>query len=266
MSSPLVKLGNVFCAGFHEGESAGLRIWDFSYEPGQVIPAHEHQHAYVCFLFNGDCIETDRHGDITYSNTRLVYVPRGHAHSGRVGPDGAHVIGFELTDAFFAGGAHLKDFRPGAISIANRRLFRMLHAISMTARGGPPTVYDDSWPHEVMAELIIANADNGEGWISKVCDYLHDHAADNPPPARLADIAERHPTHLMRAFKNRMGVSIGVYTHAIKIDRACQLIRKGGMSLTEIAASLGYADQSHFVRTFRQTMGATPSAFRACYH
>ncbi len=265
MGSPLVTLGNVFCAGFHEGEAAGLRVWDFTYEPNQIIPAHEHQQAYVCFLVNGDCIETDRQGDITYSDTRLVYVPKGHAHAGRVGPHGAHVIGFELADSFFDDGAKIKSLQNGTIALSNRRLFRMLHAISMAARGGAPTLYDQSWPLEIMAELTEVEADSGAGWVTKVCEYIHAHAADNPSPALLAQIADRHTTHLMRAFKNRMGVSIGVYAHAVKIDRACQLMRQSDLSLTEISASLGYADQSHFVRRFRETMGVTPSTFRACY-
>ncbi len=266
MGARQVKLGNVYCAGFHQGEAAGLKIWDFTYTPNQFIPMHEHQQAYVCFLVNGDCIETDRFGDVTYSDTRLVYVPKGHAHFGKVGPNGAHVIGFELPEDFFDGDIQLKNFSNGGVSLSNRRLFRMLHAISLTARGGAPTIYDQTWPLEIMGELTHATSDNGIGWIDTVCDYMHAHAAENPNPARLAKIANRHSTHLMRAFKNRMGVSIGVYAHAVKIDRACQLIRQGNLSLTEIAASLGYADQSHFVRRFRESMGATPSTFRACYH
>lgn len=44
--------------------------------------------------------------------------------------------------------------------------------------------------------------------------------------------------------------------------RAKVLLREGGMSITDIALLLGYADAAHFTRAFRRWTGLTPSAYR----
>ncbi|MHA7873452.1 MAG: helix-turn-helix domain-containing protein, partial [Hyphococcus sp.] len=105
-------------------------------------------------------------------------------------------------------------------------------------------------------------ADKGESWLRQVIDYIHAHAADNPSPADLAAIAGRHPTHMMRAFKKQTGTTIGSYIQAVKVDLACQLMRSSARSLTDIASTCGFADQSHFIRTFRAAMGVAPSVYR----
>ncbi|MDQ2082970.1 helix-turn-helix domain-containing protein [Xanthobacteraceae bacterium Astr-EGSB] len=39
----------------------------------------------------------------------------------------------------------------------------------------------------------------------------------------------------------------------------------GRASCREVAAASGFADQGHFTRSFRHTMGVTPGAYRSVY-
>lgn len=44
--------------------------------------------------------------------------------------------------------------------------------------------------------------------------------------------------------------------------RACELLRGGRLSVTQIAYQLGYGDAANFTRAFRREAGTTPSAYR----
>ena len=47
-----------------------------------------------------------------------------------------------------------------------------------------------------------------------------------------------------------------------RIERAQTLLSESGLSLVDIAAQLGFSDQAHLTKTFRQVVGETPAAWR----
>jgi transcriptional regulator GlxA family with amidase domain len=59
-----------------------------------------------------------------------------------------------------------------------------------------------------------------------------------------------------------MGCSVGEYARASRVSRARCLLMASPLSLAEVAAECGYADQAHFSREFRRHSGTTPFAFR----
>jgi AraC-like DNA-binding protein len=84
---------------------------------------------------------------------------------------------------------------------------------------------------------------------------------------RLADIAAvagLPPYRLFRAFAKTTGMTPHAYQRQARLRLATQLIRSG-LSLGEVAAASGFADQGHLTRSFRHSMGITPGAYRAIY-
>ncbi|MEO1435067.1 MAG: helix-turn-helix transcriptional regulator, partial [Bacteroidota bacterium] len=71
-----------------------------------------------------------------------------------------------------------------------------------------------------------------------------------------------HPIHISRAVPKYLGCSLGDYIRRQKIKRALAYFFNPQLSLTEIAYLCGFADQSHFTRTFKSYLKQTPSAFR----
>lgn len=65
---------------------------------------------------------------------------------------------------------------------------------------------------------------------------------------------------LSRDFRALFGTSPYRYLQHRRIDLAKQLLREGA-TLAAAAHSAGFADQSHFGRTFRKTVGLTPKAW-----
>lgn len=83
--------------------------------------------------------------------------------------------------------------------------------------------------------------------------------------AELAEASGISRFHLSRIFKKHFGVSPIAYLERARIERAKDLIRQAEMSLAEVAQTVGFADQSHFTRRFKQYAGSTPGAFAREY-
>lgn len=79
----------------------------------------------------------------------------------------------------------------------------------------------------------------------------------------LATVAGVSPFHFSRAFKAATGCPPHRFVVERRIERAKELIRKGGLGLAEIAQATGFADQAHFSSAFRRATGMTPGRFRA---
>lgn len=83
---------------------------------------------------------------------------------------------------------------------------------------------------------------------------------------RVDDIArasELDTRALQRRFRTYVGLSPKSVIQRYRLHEAAIRLRAPHPpSLAELAASLGYADQAHFGRDFKRTVGQTPRAFR----
>jgi AraC family transcriptional regulator len=98
-------------------------------------------------------------------------------------------------------------------------------------------------------------------WLLKAQEFLHAHFTESLSVDAVANAVEVHPGHLMRGFRQHFHCTIGDYVRALRIEHACHLLteRKSAQSLAQIALSLGFTDQSHFCKTFKQLTGMTPT-------
>lgn len=76
----------------------------------------------------------------------------------------------------------------------------------------------------------------------------------------LAAVADLSRFHLVRAFHREVGLPPHAFQLHVRIERAQSLLRKG-MLPVDAAASVGFADQSHFTRHFKRILGITPGAY-----
>ena len=80
----------------------------------------------------------------------------------------------------------------------------------------------------------------------------------------MAEAACLTVKQLERVFAATVGASPKVYARMVRFQRSLALMQRGygDNSLTQIAYRCGYADQSHFIREFRQFSGHTPTSLR----
>ena len=100
-------------------------------------------------------------------------------------------------------------------------------------------------------------------WLKRAQEIIADSPDDAPSVAILARMIGVHPVHLARVFRAHLGMSPGEYARRRRIERATDRMLRTAESLAEIAATLGYADESHFTREFSRESGQTPARFRA---
>lgn len=91
--------------------------------------------------------------------------------------------------------------------------------------------------------------------------HLHAHHAEPLPLAELARGAGMSRYQLIRAFRADLGMTPHAYQLDLRINHARQLLRAGG-ALAEIAQVLGFSDQSHFQRAFKQRVALTPRSYQ----
>jgi len=122
----------------------------------------------------------------------------------------------------------------------------------------------ESLIHELIDEVTRAAARPRAraGWIGTVRDYLHEVHGRPVTLAELADHAGVHRAHLAREFKSKLGVSVGAYHRAVRVQLAAQRLACGGVSIARVAHETGFADQAHLTRVFRDHFKVTPSVYR----
>ncbi len=78
----------------------------------------------------------------------------------------------------------------------------------------------------------------------------------------LSETLGVHPVHLSRAIPKYLSTTLGDYLRQQKIKKALGYLMNPKYSLTDISYICGFADQSHFTRTFKIYFNKTPRDFR----
>ncbi len=97
----------------------------------------------------------------------------------------------------------------------------------------------------------------------RVRDYIGTHLGDDLSLGELAQVAGLSPQHFATAFRKRADMTPHRYVLDQRIGEAKRLLAaSNARSVADVAASLGFASQSHFTEVFRRRVGATPARYR----
>jgi AraC-like DNA-binding protein len=78
----------------------------------------------------------------------------------------------------------------------------------------------------------------------------------------LAVVAHMSESSLLTTFREATGQSPIDYLIHLRIQRAAELLSRGGQSISEVASAVGFEDSNYFSRQFRQTMRMSPREYR----
>ncbi len=92
--------------------------------------------------------------------------------------------------------------------------------------------------------------------------YILAHLEHKLSLTELAAVAQISSAHFARLFKCATGQTPHQYVITCRMERAQHLLTETTLSLHEIGARVGYADQSHFTALFRQYVATTPKTHR----
>jgi AraC family transcriptional regulator len=101
------------------------------------------------------------------------------------------------------------------------------------------------------------------GWQkARVRTFIEQNLHGNIDVRVLSAVARLSPAHFSRSFKQAFGDPPHAYVVKRRLERACHLMMTTSGSLTEIALSVRFSDQSHFCRLFQRAFGQSPSIWR----
>lgn len=94
--------------------------------------------------------------------------------------------------------------------------------------------------------------------LKQAVDYIQDHLAQEISLNELASELGISRYYFCRLFKQSTGLSPHQYVIQQRVERAKQLLQRGGMSIADIAQACGFTHQSHLTRHFKRLTGVTP--------
>lgn len=261
--------GDSFGSCLRRIDVGGMVIRDTRLAPSATLPRHAHAASYICIVFAGHYTEKARDESCCAAGSVLTHLA-GRVHANKIGNEGARCVNVELDEALLHHGPldvlapflrHEHHVRLPSTLVPLRRLAEAL------------TENDDLAPLQVHAAIVdllctVARASTRNTsalrvrLLDRVVDRLEVDLAKPPKIEALAALSGLHPHHLMRAFRQQRGETVGGYVRRRRLELADAELRIGELPLAEIALRAGFCDQSHFTRAYRGHFGLTPGLRR----
>lgn len=236
--------------------------------PGHEVAPHEHEDGHFIVVLAGRYRSSARGVDRLLGPGDVLWNPPGTRHQDSfVDPQGRFAA--LSLPARQAAGLGLQDGGARLLCTTARRLAQGL-ALQPVALdlGGLLQIEDRcrrlcAFSRTVPpGEDAAARETREPAWLRRCMEQLVD---DCERPLQLAELAARagvHAVSLSRAFRRHYGMSPGQLQRRALLNRAAGRLRNG-QAIADVAAQMGFADQSHFTRLFRAEYRCTPAAWLA---
>lgn len=230
------------------------------YPAGIVQPPHWHERPQVTLMLQGSIKETVEQNTRKGHPLSVVFKPAGTLHVDHYGERGALLLQIELNTAepftqnipwdWFHAGVHLQPF----LSLA--RLFGTGHCSDSKLIEATMNVLHSFRP-------AAARTTSVPQWLQRIRNVVL--AAPSRGMIRVEHLAAQtgiHPVYLTRQFRRHFGETIRGCISRLRVQSAAQFIADSNRKFADIACDLGYADQAHFCREFRNYTGISPGELR----
>lgn len=252
---------------FKSDEIPDLVIRNVQYPEGCRQPTHAHDCATVTLVLGG-VIREHVGGEVHVAGpASLVVKPAGTPHENRFAEGGARTLQVRLPRNLNRATDRLVElpkygWRHGDSSAtAALRLFRELTACrpcALSVSDRLVELFDTFYTARSLAE---ARAE--PRWLSRVVDCLEAGYRAPISASELATEARVHPVYLARAFRRHRGCSVSEYLKQRRVRESCRQLADTDLAFAAIAHDVGFSDQPHFCRVFKEQTGFTPRAYRS---
>jgi len=222
-------------------------------------PPHQHVNDYLCIFLSGGFTEQERNTWRERSAGCYFTHRAGETHHDRFGRRGALCLSLHYAPGEPAPGRE-GACQPGARVAADQLAFEL-------AADSREELALASLAAEIMDNLQSSESgarDDG-GWIDRIVTAISDEPRRRWRLQELAEIADRHPTHVAQAFRSRTGTSLGAFQRLRRLTRLSLVLRHGQIPLAVIAADFGYFDQAHMTSEFSRAFGTSPGKYRRSF-
>ncbi len=265
-----LKAGQFYGTTSQALSANGYRFTEKTYSSRSTLPTHAHELSHFCFVLAGNYQEHVGGKLFERAPAALVYYPPDVSHGEEHFTSGRHL----LVEIDFTGLEKVRDY--GA-RLSEPVLVGSESSLWLAARMYREFTERDRFSSLVLesitTELLVAASRQvtrrperrPPPWLERVKEFLRENCAEPPALDELAMAAGVHPTHLARVFRRFERCTVGDYIREARINYARQRMLRSKDSLVEIALAAGFADQTHFTRSFKRITGMTPTEFRRIF-
>lgn len=210
-------------------------------------------------------------GDRRLGPGDLIVLLPGVAHRYGAGPDGRWNEFFIVFD-----GPVFDVWRERGLLSPARPIFHLspvafwenrLEACLQTDRSGgrDAAIRQVCRLQSLLGEIIgmpVGESSASPAWIEQACAILGSLEARKMDLQQIARSLGVSFETFRKTFVQSTGMSPGRYRSARLMDHACELMVRSRLSGKEISARLGFFDEYHFSKRFKQVTGFSPSVFR----
>ncbi len=120
----------------------------------------------------------------------------------------------------------------------------------------------ESFSNEIIDKRVLSCYQiDREHPISILLDIVEQDYARGPSLQDLADKIHLSPSRICHLFKELCGMTYSYYLLCRKIEEGERLLTIGQHSITSISYQIGFANPSHFCRSFKEHFNITPTSY-----
>jgi AraC-like DNA-binding protein len=98
--------------------------------------------------------------------------------------------------------------------------------------------------------------------VARVLRYLTEDLSRRPALEDVSRVAGLETTYFSKRFRVIVGIPYAEWSRRLRVHHAKQLLEIADLSITAVAAAVGYMDVTTFERAFRRVAGTCPRDYR----
>ena len=233
----------------------------------QFVDWHYHENPYFSFTTQGHCRHINKRETFDCSPDSLLFHNCHEPHYNTKSSGLSRGFQIELSHDWCKKFEVDLDHLPGSVRITSPNAKLLFYNIYKEAK-----LSDDTSNLTIDALLLETfetirgvekfSAPGTPRWVKKIDEILHENFDHTLSLQKVSEELGLHFVHLSRDFPRYFRCNFSQYVRKIKVEKALGLLRNQKLSMTDIAFACGFADQSHFIRCFKEFTGLTPNDFR----
>lgn len=235
--------------------AGGFCVSDVAFAPHTRLARHSHPRGCIAVVLDGSVDKAFARLSGTVTQGALITMPPAEPHVDAFGRTGARLIVVETADDEEL--ALDRDW--SALLVATKIARELVSPDAFT----PLAV--EGLALELAAAARRIGGSGAPPWLLTAREMALDHALDSVSVSAIAAHVGVDPPLLARSFCRHFGASIGEYVRNARLDWAASQLVRGDAPLAALALDAGFADQSHFTRSFKRRTGLPPGRYRRAH-